>query len=119
MDTSALTGFLASPSGVALKGLLVGSVLVALLGIFAALRDGTFDMKYIDSFVRTTVWGKVAPVGVVLVVGYVLNDDATNVIAIPIAGAVGLGMLKSALDSIGQLRVDKEASAERNTPPTG
>lgn len=119
MDQAFLQAFLESPSGIALRALLVGAILVAAIGSFAALRDGTFNLKYLDSFVRTTVWGKVAPVGVVLVVGYVLADDATNLAAIPIAGAVALGMIQSALDSLRQLQLPKEQSAAVNTPPTG
>lgn len=119
MDTAFLDAFLASPSGVALRALLVGALLVAALGIFAALRDGTFDLKYVDSFVRTTIWGKVAPVAAVLIVGYALADDVTNVAAIPIAGAVALGMIKSALDSLQQLQMPKAESAAVNEKPAG
>lgn len=119
MDAAFLEAFLASPEGVALRALLVGSIIVAALGIFAALRDGTFDLKYIASFVRTTVWGKVAPTGVVLVVGYVLNDQTVRLAAVPIAAAVALDLIKSAIDSLKQMTLPKPESAAINTPPTG
>lgn len=119
MDTTALTGFLESPSGVALKALLVGTLITALLGIFAALRDGTFAWPLVDSFVRSTIWGRVAPVATILIVGYVLDDPTVNGAAIVIATAVAVGLISSALDSIRQLASPKDESAKVNAPPQG
>lgn len=118
MDLDFLKAFLDSPAGLALRALLVGTLITAVLGIFAALRDGTFSWQYVDAFVRSTVWGKVAPAGVVLVLAYVLGEATTLTAAVGVAGAVGIGLITSALDSLRQLTMTKEASASVNTPPT-
>ena len=119
MDFTWLQSFIDSPAGLALKALLIGTLLTAVLGIFAALRDGTFEWKYIDSFVRTTIWGRVAPVGVVLLLSYVLGDDAVTGAAVVIAGGVGAGLIMAALESLRQLTLPKTESAAVNTQPQG
>lgn len=119
MDLDFLRAFLDSPAGLALRALMVGTLLTAVLGIFAALRDGTFQWQYVDSFVRTTVWGKVAPAGVVLVLAYVLGEATTLTAAVGIAGAVGIGLIQAVLESLRQLTLPKPESAAVNTPPTG
>jgi TRAP-type mannitol/chloroaromatic compound transport system permease large subunit len=40
-----ITAFLAAPAGVALQALLVGTLLTFLLGVIAAVRDGTFSLR--------------------------------------------------------------------------
>lgn len=117
MDVAFLEAFLNSPAGLALRALLVGTLLTAVLGIFAALRDGTFQWQYVDSFVRTTVWGRVAPAGVVLVLAYVLGEATTLTAAVGVAGAVGIGLVTAALESLRQLTLPKTESAVANTPP--
>lgn len=115
---ASLQAFIASPSGLALKALLAGALITFVLGVMAALRDGTFKLDYIDSFVRSSIWGKVAPVAALLVAGYYL--DASGVItatAVVSAGVVATGMIKAALDSIVQMTQPKEVSAASNTPP--
>jgi hypothetical protein len=109
--------FLGSPSGLAVKALLVGTLLVFLLGALAALRDGTFRLAYIDSFVRSTIWGRVAPVLVVLLVGYLGNAQEVTAAGVVVAGAVAAGLIGSAIDSIRQLAMTREASAQENMPP--
>lgn len=109
--------FFADPAGVALKGLLVGAFLVFALGVVAALRDHTFDLKYIDSFIRTTLMGRVVPVALVLLTGYIVHDDLITAAGIAAAGIVAAGMIKSALDSIKQLTLTPTDSATVNPPP--
>jgi hypothetical protein len=65
-----LTAFLDSDAGLALKGLLIVSFLDFATGSFAALRDGTFALDAIAAFVRKHVLGRVAPIGLLLTVGY-------------------------------------------------
>ena len=110
--------FLGSPSGLAVKALLLGTLLVFLLGAMAALRDGTFRLAYIDSFVRSTIWGRVAPVLVVLLLGYLADSQEVTAAGVVVAGAVAAGLIGSALDSIRQLTMPKDASAQENAPPT-
>jgi hypothetical protein len=65
-----LTTFLNSDAGTALKGLLIVAFLDFITGVFAALRDGTFALDALASFVRKHILGRVAPIGTLLVVGY-------------------------------------------------
>ena len=119
MDIGAyLTAFLATPSGLAVKGLLVASLLVFALGVAAALRDGTFAWAYIDSFVRSILMGRVVPVLLVLVIGYASREDAVTAVGVVAAGAVATGMLAGALDSIRQLAMHPSDSARKNARPT-
>jgi hypothetical protein len=111
--------FLNSPEGLAVKGLVIGSILTFAVGVFAALRDGTFDLSYLDTFVRNTLWGKVAPVMVFLFIGYAFNEPLVSGPAIIAAGAVAVSMIKAAVDSIVQLTMDKTASAAANKLPEG
>lgn len=119
MDTAWLQTFLDSPSGLALKGLMLGTLITAALGIFAALRDGTFDWKYVDSFVRSTLWGRVAPTAVVLLLAYAFGDATISGTAVLIAAAVGAGLIASGLESLRQLLMPKAESAKVNELPTG
>jgi hypothetical protein len=113
-----LTAFLATNEGLAIKGLMVGAFLVFALGVVAALRDHTFDFRYIDMFVRTTVLGKVVPVAIILVVGYMANEQLLTLGGIAAAGTVYAAMIKSGLDSIQQLTLPPADSARLNTPPS-
>lgn len=65
-----LAGFLNSDAGLALKGLLVVTFLDFATGSFAALRDGTFALDALAAFVRKHILGRVAPIGLLLTVGY-------------------------------------------------
>jgi len=110
--------FLSSPEALAIKGLLLGAFLVFALGILAALRDGTFAWQFVDSFVRSTIWGRVAPVATVLLVGYLAQAPEVSAAGLAAAAAVSIGMIAAALASIRQMTLEKPASAEANTPPT-
>ena len=112
-----LAAFLASPTGLAVKALLVGAFLVFLLGAFAALRDGTFEWRFIDSFVRSTIWGRVAPVLAVLLLGYVADEPTITGAGVIAASAVGVGMISAAIESIRQIGAPPDESAVRNVPP--
>lgn len=115
--TTLLSGFLASPSGLAVKALMVGTFLTFGLGVIAAVRDKTFSWVYIDSFVRSTLLGRVFPVLLVLGSGYVADDQTLTGAGVVVAGAVAAGMVASALASIRQLMADPATSAEKNAVP--
>lgn len=69
-----LNEFLASDAGKVLAAALVAAFLDFATGAFAALRDGTFALDTIAAFVRKHIWGRVAPIGLLLVVGYFGGD---------------------------------------------
>ena len=114
-----LSAFLESPSGLAVKALLVAALVVFVLGVLAALRDGTFAWAYVDSFVRTTIWGRVAPVLFLLLLGYFADEQSLTAVGVLVGGTVAAGMIQAALASVRQLTMTREASAEANGPPQG
>ena len=67
---SDLSAFLNSDAGLGIKAVLIVAFLDFATGSFAALRDGTFDLTAIGAFIRKHIWGRVAPIGLLLVVGY-------------------------------------------------
>lgn len=77
--------FLNSTAGLAVKGALVAAFLDFAFGVFAALRDGTFALDAIAAFVRKHLLGRVFPVSVLAIAGYLTAD--TVMIA---AGAAAL-----------------------------
>jgi hypothetical protein len=112
-----LEAFFATPAGIAVKALGVGTFLTFGLGVFAALRDGTFEWKYVDVFVRTTLWGRVVPVLFVLMLGYVSGIVEITGAGIVAGGVVAAGMIQAAIMSIAQLTKPKEESAATNAVP--
>lgn len=109
--------FLLSPLGAAVKALLVAAIVVFVLGVAAAVRDGTFEWHYIDSFVRSTILGRVIPVVLVGLIAYISGDQIITGAATIAAGAVGAGLLTSALESLRQLTMPPAKSAAVNTLP--
>lgn len=76
-----LVDFLASPAGLALKGALVAAFLDFAIGSFAAVRAGSFALDTVAAFVRKHLLGRVLPLGVLLVVGYLTGDMTMNAFA--------------------------------------
>ena len=76
-----LVDFLASPAGLAVKGALVAAFLDFAFGVFAALRDGTFALDAVAAFVRKHLLGRVFPVSVLAIAGYLTGDLAMNAAA--------------------------------------
>jgi hypothetical protein len=117
--STTLSAFLATPSGLAIKALMVGTFVTFALGLTAAIKDKTFSFSYIDSFVRTTVMGRVVPVAIVLAVGYVADEQLLTSAGVVTAAAVAAGMIASAVESIRQIAMPPAESAKVNTTPVG
>jgi hypothetical protein len=81
-----LSEFLNSPAGQGLAAMLAVAFLDFVTGAFAALRDGTFALDAVAAFLRKHVWGRVAPIGTLLVVGYFGGDSSIGTLFL--AGAV-------------------------------
>lgn len=62
--------FIDSDAGKALAAMLIVAFADFVTGVLGALRDGTFALDAIAAFVRKHIWGRVAPIGLLLVVGY-------------------------------------------------
>lgn len=112
------TAFLASPTGLATKGLLVAAFVVFAFGVFASLRDGSYSGQVVAAFVRSTIWGKVTPVGFLLAISYVANDTLLTTAGIAAAAIVAGQMIASIKASLDQLAMTKTKSVVVNTVPT-
>jgi hypothetical protein len=75
-----ISEFLASTAGLAVKGALVAAFLDFAFGTFAALRDGTFALDSVAAFVRKHLLGRVFPVSLLALTGY-LTDDMVMIAA--------------------------------------
>lgn len=67
---TALRVFLDSQAGTALLGMVGVAFADFAVGSFAALRDNTFELDALAAFLRKHIWGRVAPIGTLLVLGY-------------------------------------------------
>lgn len=65
-----LSAFLGSEAGLALQGLVLVAFADFVTGTFAAIRDGTFAWGALAAWVRKHLAGRVAPIGVLLALGY-------------------------------------------------
>jgi hypothetical protein len=101
-----ISDFLASPAGLAVKAALVAAFLDFAFGLFSALRDGVFALDSVAAFVRKHLLGRVFPVGLLAVAGYVTSDQ----VMIAAAAAALTAYVAETLGSIyGSIRVpDKD-----------
>lgn len=95
-----LAEFLASPAGLALKAALVAAFLDFAFGSFAALRDGVFALDSLAAFVRKHLLGRVLPVGLLAVMGYLTADLAMNMAAAAALTAYAVETMASIYGSI-------------------
>lgn len=91
-----LSGFLASPAGLAVKAALIAAFLDFAFGVFAAVRDGTFAIDAIAAFLRKHLVGRVLPVTVLAATGYVANDQV-------MIGAAGISLTAYAAETLGSI----------------
>lgn len=95
-----LEGFLADPAGLALKAALVAAFLDFAFGTFAALRDGVFAVDSLAAFVRKHLLGRVLPIGLLAVMGYLTGDLAMNAAAAAALTAYAVETMGSIYGSI-------------------
>jgi hypothetical protein len=69
-----LMDFLDSAGGIAVKAALVAAFLDFAFGVFAAVRDGTFAVDAVAAFLRKHLVGRVLPIGILALVGYLTGD---------------------------------------------
>jgi len=73
-----LEEFLASPGGIAVKGAMVAAFLDFAIGTFMALKEGTFALDAVAAFVRKHLLGRVFPISLLAVAGYLTGDLVMN-----------------------------------------
>jgi hypothetical protein len=111
-----LQAFLNSDAGLALKGLLIVSFLDFATGSFAALRDGTFALDAIAAFVRKHVLGRVAPIGLLLVVGY-FGGEAGQLFLVGAIASAAAYVAETGASVLGNLNPPKASAVEETTDP--
>lgn len=109
--------FIASPAGLAAKGMLGLAFLDFLLGATAALRDETFDATVIAAFVRKHILGRVMPITTLLAGGFFLGDGVILTGAVAAAGIYTAETAASLLASIGQIASPKSPTVTENPVP--
>lgn len=110
-----LAGFLNSDAGLALKGLLVVSFLDFATGTFAAFRDGTFALDAVAAFVRKHILGRVAPIGLLLTVGY-FGGAAGQLFLVGAIAAAAAYVAESASSVWGNINPPKPSTVEAANP---
>lgn len=70
---TAIRDFFATPAGTGVVLLFALATLDFLLGTFAAVRDGTFQLDSLAAWIRKHIAGRVLPVTAVLVIGHLLG----------------------------------------------
>lgn len=92
-----LDQFFATPVGQAIVVIALLAVLDFGLGVFAAIRDQTFTVEVVASWVRTTLLGRIAPIFGTLFVGYVAGglslDDGVSGVLTPGTIITGIGLV--------------------------
>ena len=112
----ALQEFIASQAGTALLAMVGVAFADFLTGAFAALRDGTFALDAIAAFLRKHIWGRVAPIGTLLVLGY-FGGDTVGQLFMASAVAAGTAYAAETASSIlGNLNPPKESDVKEETP---
>ena len=111
-----LTAFLNSTAGQGLLAMLAAAFLDFATGVLAALRDGTFALDALAAFVRKHIWGRVAPIGLLLVTGYFAGD--TTIGTLFSAGAVAAAaayVAETAASVWGNVNPPKESDVKEAT----
>jgi hypothetical protein len=106
--------FLDSQAGLALKGLLIVAFLDFATGAFAALRDGTFALDAIAAFVRKHILGRVAPIGLGLVVGY-YGGETGQLFMVGSLAAAAAYVAESAASVLGNINPPRESDAKADS----
>lgn len=114
--TDALRTFIESQAG----QLLIALVLVAFAdfatGTFAALRDGTFALSVVAAFVRKHIWGRVAPIALLLVLGYWGGALVGQLFMAAALAAATAYCAETAASILGNLNPPKQADLKNLVP---
>ena len=109
----AINTFLASPAGTALLAMVGVAFADFATGVLAAFRDGTFTVDSIAAFLRKHILGRVAPIGLLLVLGY-FGGDTIGQLFLASAVAAGAAYVTETAASV----LDNLRSGGDNPVPT-
>ena len=113
----ALQAFIASPAGTALLAMVGVAFADFATGSFAALRDGTFALDAIAAFLRKHIWGRVAPIGTLLVLGYFGGDTVGQLFMASALAAGAAYVAETASSIIGNLNPPKPSDVVSTIDP--
>lgn len=111
-----LQEFLNSPAGTALIAMVGVAFADFLTGSFAALRDGTFALDAIAAFLRKHIWGRVAPIGTLLALGYFGGEQIGQLFLAAGTAAALAYSAETASSILGNLNPPKESDVKDVTP---
>jgi hypothetical protein len=108
----AIREFIQSQAGTALLAMVGIAFADFLTGSFAALRDGTFALDAIAAFLRKHIWGRVAPIGTLLVLGYFGGETIGQLFMASALAAAVAYTAETASSIIGNLNPPKESDVK-------
>jgi hypothetical protein len=108
----ALREFIQSQAGTALLAMVGIAFADFLTGSFAALRDGTFALDAIAAFLRKHIWGRVAPIGTLLVLGYFGGETIGQLFMASALAAAVAYTAETASSILGNLNPPKESDVK-------
>lgn len=111
----ALQQFIASPAGTALLAMVGVAFADFATGAFAAIRDGTFAWDALAAFLRKHIWGRVAPIGTLLVLGYFGGDTVGQLFMASALGAGTAYAAETAASILGNLNPPKDSDVKDNS----
>ncbi len=114
----ALKAFLDSQAGLALIAMVGVAFADFATGSFAALRDGTFALDALAAFLRKHIWGRVAPIGMLLSLGYFGGEGIGSLFLASAIAAATAYAAESASSIIGNLSPPKKSDIEAAAPAT-
>ncbi len=115
---TALQSFLDSPAGIALLAMVGAAFADFATGTFAALRDGTFSVDALAAFLRKHIWGRVAPIGTLLALGYFGGDAIGQLFMASGVAAAAAYAAETAASIVGNLNPPKASDVEAAAPDT-
>jgi hypothetical protein len=107
-----VTEFLNSQAGQLLVATLIVAFVDFATGSFAALRDGTFALDALAAFVRKHIWGRVAPIGMLLIVGYFGGDLIGQLFLAGGVAAAAAYVAETGASVLGNLNPPKEGDVQ-------
>lgn len=110
-----LQEFLNSAAGTALIAMVGVAFADFLTGSFAALRDGTFALDSLAAFLRKHIWGRVAPIGTLLALGYFGGETIGQLFLASGVAAAAAYAAETAASILGNLNPPKESDVKDNT----
>jgi hypothetical protein len=111
-----LNEFLQSQAGQLLAATLIVAFVDFATGAFAALRDGTFALDALAAFLRKHIWGRVAPIGTLLIVGYFGGDAIGQLFLAGALAAAAAYVAETASSVLGNINPPKPSAVAETKP---